>query len=187
MNMNRLHVLAGLAAALAALPAGTAFSGELYKWVDERGVVNYSNQPPAEPQAAGKVATVEDRVSVYSPDPALLRDIEAERRRMSQAASEQPDRPAVVMLGSPAPDPVQPVAYETYYPSEIVYGGFRPRRPLSRIRQIKLPPGATAGAMLGTDLLIPGATTPVPGLRTRAVQPHHGPRNSRLPDELPRR
>jgi hypothetical protein len=189
MKINRLHVLAGLVAALAALPAATAFSAQLYKWVDERGVVNYSNQPPADPQAAAKVATVEDRLSVYTPDPSLVRDIEAERQRMSRAASEKPEprQPAVALLG--APPAVAPPAYESYpvaYPYEVFYGGFRPHRQ-RRVPQIQLPPGAIAGAMLGTDLLIPGATTPIPGIRTRAVQPRHGPRNSRLPEELPLR
>jgi hypothetical protein len=38
---------------------------ETYKWVDERGVVNYSNTPP--PSAAKSVATIAERVSTYEP------------------------------------------------------------------------------------------------------------------------
>lgn len=42
---------------------------QTYKWVDERGVVNYSNvKPPARPAQA---LPIEDRVSVVSPDPNL--------------------------------------------------------------------------------------------------------------------
>ena len=48
---------------------------QLYKWVDERGVTNYSNQPPADPKAAKTVRPVEDRLSVYSPDQGMVQAI----------------------------------------------------------------------------------------------------------------
>ena len=51
---------------LALAPAAQA---ETYKWVDERGVVNYSNTPP--PAAANAPQQVADRVSTYQTDPAL--------------------------------------------------------------------------------------------------------------------
>ena len=55
-----------LAPILALAPAAQA---ETYKWVDERGVVNYSNTaPPA--KTAQKIA---DRVSTYETDPMLKR------------------------------------------------------------------------------------------------------------------
>jgi hypothetical protein len=42
---------------------------QTYKWVDERGVVNYSNvKPPTRPAQA---LPIEDRVSVVAPDPNL--------------------------------------------------------------------------------------------------------------------
>jgi len=63
-------------AMLAAVPA----PAQVYKWVDERGVVNYSNQPPVSPGTGGPPELVEDRVSVYTPDQALLQAIESERR-----------------------------------------------------------------------------------------------------------
>ena len=50
-----------------------ASAQQLYKWVDERGVTNYSNHPPADPKTAKNVRPVEDRLSVYSPDPGLVR------------------------------------------------------------------------------------------------------------------
>jgi hypothetical protein len=44
---------------------------ETFKWVDEKGVVNYSNSPPPAGRARQGVATVEDRVSTYESEPAL--------------------------------------------------------------------------------------------------------------------
>jgi hypothetical protein len=49
---------------------------ETYKWVDERGVTNYSNSPPANLKLAKKTQVVEERLSVYTPDPGLLRAIQ---------------------------------------------------------------------------------------------------------------
>jgi hypothetical protein len=54
--------------ALAFLTLSTAHA-ETYKWVDEKGVVNYSNTPP--PAAAKAAQTVAERVSTYELDPAL--------------------------------------------------------------------------------------------------------------------
>jgi len=49
---------------------------ETYKWVDERGVTNYSSSPPADVKRAKKVQVVEERLSIYTPDPALSRAIQ---------------------------------------------------------------------------------------------------------------
>ena len=53
--------------ALALLVLAPGLHAETYKWVDERGVVNYSNVPPATQKA--KAAPIEDRVSVVPRDP----------------------------------------------------------------------------------------------------------------------
>ena len=58
-----------LALALTLIPAVHA---ETYKWVDEKGVVNYSNTPPS---AAKNIQPVADRISTYDPDPRLQRAI----------------------------------------------------------------------------------------------------------------
>lgn len=59
--MRRLLALAFLLASVA--------HAETYKWVDERGVVNYSNAPPT---AAAKAAQpIAERVSTYETDPSL--------------------------------------------------------------------------------------------------------------------
>ncbi|TMH84865.1 MAG: DUF4124 domain-containing protein [Betaproteobacteria bacterium] len=49
---------------------------ETYKWVDEKGVTNYSSSPPANAKLAEKTQVVEERLSVYTPDPGLLRAIQ---------------------------------------------------------------------------------------------------------------
>lgn len=59
--MRRLLALAFLAA--------SAAHAETYKWVDQNGVVNYSNTPP--PAAAKNAQTITERVSTYELDPAL--------------------------------------------------------------------------------------------------------------------
>jgi uncharacterized protein DUF4124 len=68
-----------LALAAAALALCAPASAQTFKWVDEKGVVNYSNNPPpaAAASAARKAAqvteVVEDRLSTYESDPALQR------------------------------------------------------------------------------------------------------------------
>jgi hypothetical protein len=59
-----------LALALVLTPVAHA---ETYKWVDEKGVVNYSNTPPT--SAAKTIRPVADRISIYAPDPSLQRAI----------------------------------------------------------------------------------------------------------------
>jgi len=49
--------------------AGGPACAQIYKWVDEAGKTHYSDQAPA---SGTKVGTVADRISVYTPDPALL-------------------------------------------------------------------------------------------------------------------
>ena len=49
---------------------------ETYKWVDEKGVTNYSSSPPASAKLAEKTKVVEERLSIYTPDPGLLRAIQ---------------------------------------------------------------------------------------------------------------
>src|SRR5262245_38662861 len=78
------HALAPIGYLLACVTllgaASPALSAQLYKWVDERGVTNYSSQPPADPGAAKNLGPVEGNLSVYSPDPALTRAVAASRQ-----------------------------------------------------------------------------------------------------------
>lgn len=73
-------MLVVLAAALAAPQAAFA---QPYKWVDERGVVNYGDAPPANAKNARRLDTASAPLSVVS---GLARDvIERERERALQA------------------------------------------------------------------------------------------------------
>lgn len=54
-----LTILLGLSAAQVA-------AGQMYRWVDERGVVQYSDQPP--PPRARKVETIRPRANVVEAD-----------------------------------------------------------------------------------------------------------------------
>lgn len=89
-----MRILFAMLAALAGLLVGVSAHAQLYKWVDESGVTNYSNQPPVSPGAAKKLEVVADRVSVYTPDPSLKGAIEAERqgRGVSARMTEQDRR-----------------------------------------------------------------------------------------------
>ncbi|MCC6473250.1 MAG: DUF4124 domain-containing protein [Burkholderiales bacterium] len=71
MRVDLPHIGIGrsllIAAACAASWSITA-AAEVYKWVDERGVVNYSGTPPGSGNAA-KAMAVPERVSSYTPPP----------------------------------------------------------------------------------------------------------------------
>ena len=164
--MNPLFTLRTSALLLALLAPAAGFA-QLYKWVDERGVVNYSNQPPADARGSQRVEQVKDSgVSVYTPDAALQRDIEADKeraRRAEQEAAQAPRQPAVASLNAPAPAPgsVPVIIQEEIFP----YPYYGPARHLRRWRharpvpQIDLPAGATAGQMAGPNPIQPGLSS----------------------------
>jgi len=85
---NGIRMLFMLIAAAASLPA----SAELYRWVDERGVTNYSNERPPATATAKKLTNVADKVSVYTPDEQLIKAVKAMRERSLQTAAE-PEAP----------------------------------------------------------------------------------------------
>jgi hypothetical protein len=68
---------------LAAIPA----HAQVYKWVDEHGVTNYSSEPRADRNARVKPSTVADRISVYAPEPGLQRAINANSLGKDQVLS----------------------------------------------------------------------------------------------------
>ena len=85
MNCNRLLAVA-CSLALSSL-AGIAqaeqvagYRAETYKWVDDKGVTNYSNAPPPSAKSAKALKTVEERISVYQHDPNLGRLADIHRR-----------------------------------------------------------------------------------------------------------
>ncbi len=62
----------------------TAAAGTSYKWVDDNGVVNYSNTPPPEKFARAKV--VGERISVVPSDPSFGAAVAAMNARAAQRA-----------------------------------------------------------------------------------------------------
>jgi len=180
------------AAALAPLPGVCA---QIYKWVDERGVINYSNHQPARATVPGKVEVVENNISVYSPDAALIRAVDAFRMRSNGigAKAAAPAAPPTHDYSAPVHVPV-PVAsdpcgeyraagcnefYTDIYPYAPVIGYGPHHRRHKRIPQVRLRPGAIAGQVVGMDGFIPGNSANArrfgpapfrPGLR-HAVEP----------------
>lgn len=74
----------GLRSALLLTALGVALSAgaQTYKWVDERGVVTYSNTPP--PATGGqpkRIDAVAERVSVYTPDAELQQAMKSDSGR----------------------------------------------------------------------------------------------------------
>ncbi len=157
---------------VATLAAAPGFA-QLYKWVDERGVTNYSNQPPTDPGAAKKLRPVEDRISVYAPDKALMQAVEAFRQRMDQASAErirslerelEAERLARQYAAAQAQATYDPCLggvncnglYSGYYPYSpaVVFVPVR-HRPRS-IVQPQLIPGTIAGNATGMNGMIAG-------------------------------
>lgn len=107
--MGIRRVLAVVALALAAPVAAQA---PLYKWVDERGVVNYGDTPPVN---AKKISQLDEATSSLSVVPglsreelALARERDAEARiarleRELQEARERPAPPAAPVYDTPLP------------------------------------------------------------------------------------
>ena len=86
-----------LAAVLATAPASAA----LYKWVDEGGVTNYSNERPADPKARQKMGRIENRMSSYTPDQRTLKATEIMRNRLNQTLGTRPAEPPPVAYEMP--------------------------------------------------------------------------------------
>jgi len=70
-----LRILIGLLVAAAPLA-----HAETYKWVDERGVVNYSNTPPATGTTPKVAQAIPDRISSYTTDPQTSNAVDVYRR-----------------------------------------------------------------------------------------------------------
>jgi uncharacterized protein DUF4124 len=173
-TMRSLAPIGYLLACVALLDASPAWSAQLYKWVDERGVTNYSNQPPADAEAARNLGPVEGNLSVYSPDPALTRAVAASRQDSynrglaervdyleRELAAERQARqyaPPAVALSVPCQSGDCYGNYATsYYPAGIAGGGFFPAgHKHKRLLPAQLPVGATAGNVVGMSGFIPG-------------------------------
>jgi hypothetical protein len=108
---------------------------ETYKWVDERGVTNYSNNPPPAAKSAKAVQQVEERISYYEPDPGL-KAAAARPLRPSFSEAEWLQRQQIMAMRTAYPDCSWPYSTagcgngqysDAYYPAyPIVVGARRP-------------------------------------------------------------
>jgi hypothetical protein len=156
----------------AAIFSASTACAQIYKWVDENGVTNYSHQRPTDAKAPRQVEVVENNISVYTPDPSLVRAVDAFRMRSNElglnAAAPAVSHPNqyVMPVYVPVPVPSDPCAgyrsahcgefYTGYYPYAPVVGHRRFRHRNTAIPQIRLEPGAIAGQVVGTGGYIPG-------------------------------
>lgn len=173
--------------ALSALLVVTASdaSAELYRWTDEKGVVNYSNALPPKSKARD-VALVENRLSTYTPDKDVIEAMQSARelRRSASARAggssdadiERGARPHVAVLGPAPATRYDPCAGSTdvncqsafpYDAAPLFVGHQR----VPRFLQRQLPPGAIAGQVVGSDGFIPGLSAQAQALAPdRAVR-----------------
>jgi hypothetical protein len=132
---------------LALVLASAPVSAELYKWIDERGITNYSGEPPPAAATANKLSRVENKLSVYTPDDAVLQATKAVRERAIKALSEpEPVRSPVTRIAVEQSGYEQCISsgrigcddlYPNYYPAAYLpVGGY----PLRRIPPARLLP-----------------------------------------------
>jgi hypothetical protein len=108
---------------LAAAPLAQA---DTYKWVDERGVVNYSNTPPAAGATPAVAQAIPDRISSYSADPQTNNAVEVYRRLDANQQEWLQRQQIMAMQAASAPAP-SPAYSDYYYPG---YGYVSSRRAL---------------------------------------------------------
>ena len=132
-------------AILLLLAAAAPAAAESYKWVDDKGVVNYSNTPP--PEKFAKAKPVQDRISVMPSDPTLGAAVAAMNARAAQrAAYDEADWQArqhymaMARMNTPNPygsygtayDPYA-VPYAPYYPTFVPVYAVRRASHFSRV------------------------------------------------------
>ena len=124
--------------ALAFLVASAAHA-ETYKWVDEKGVVNYSNTPP--PAAAKAPQAIAERVSTYETDPSLRQAVAYRGQSPYELMLQQEwlqrqrlmaERQNVQTIYE---NPVDPLYYRSSYPGYYY--------PVSTVRQVHRRPVAS--------------------------------------------
>lgn len=162
------HASIGLLIAIVATIAAAPSYGQVYKWVDSNGRVNYSGEPPADAAASKTLKVVEPNISVYTTDESLKQAMEENRQRKNYAVAPDPvyaaaARPTCAdygMIASPQggcqPADYGASDYYPYYPyaSAVVHSRFR-RHP-ALLAQAQIPPGTIAGNVVGMKGYIPG-------------------------------
>ena len=141
--------------ALVLILATTAMApvyAQTYKWVDARGVVNYSNVPP--PARPVQATLIEDRVSVMPPDPnlaAATAAAQAQSARQAEYAHQEwlarqqsmMQAQALAAMYTPAADYV-PSYYGYGYAAPFVAGRVIRRPPVKRAVAHPIPERAAA-------------------------------------------
>src|SRR5436190_21422985 len=125
-----------------ALPA----RADLYKWVDEKGVTNYSSTPPGAKARAATVA--QDRVSVVPADPSWKEAAAVSAARPDYAGEEWLQRQRLMALKESTTATAYPYP-DTYYPGYGYTAYGYPVYPSARPRPIRAsfaPPVATPRA-----------------------------------------
>jgi hypothetical protein len=171
-----------LFAALIAL-APLSAKADLYRWMDEKGGINYSDRAPPKSSSVKDVSIVENRLSVYTQDRATMEKVRRARERADSmagagyAGGPVPERYAVGY--PPMMPPASGVAYDpclagddahcygfpVYYSAPVFFG--RPRG--TRFNQPHLPRGATAGNAVGPTGFIPGLSAQAQALASTPV------------------
>lgn len=149
---------------LLALLAATspALGGEIYRWVDEQGVTNFSQTPPDDPVQDARVLHLNPLSTIPSVDVTALLEVaerlEASRlaREQARAAQRQATREARLQ------EQETPPVITTYQPPVLLHTGFRtPRHLYPHFRPIeKLPPRQPHRNESGPDLVPAVASGP---------------------------
>jgi hypothetical protein len=115
-TMRARSILVFALGCLFALPLAT--QAALYKWVDENGVVNYGDTPPAGTKEARQLDEATSSLSVF---PGMSKDELARlRARDEQARIERLEREvAELRARPPAPAPVYDAQAPTYVPAYV--------------------------------------------------------------------
>jgi hypothetical protein len=164
------HTLALAAILLAVAPLTEA---QVYKWVDDKGVVNYGNKPPATSRGGKAPSVVEDRVSVYSPDPTVVQATQNARDRSGLPSTSgalpspaPPARASGPAFSAAAPTPPPTAAYDPCAnPADVScvgspgYDGYARRHRPPNLVQPQLQPGAIAGNVNAGNGYIPGLSS----------------------------
>lgn len=156
-----MHTLFKLSVLLAASLVGAPASAQLYKWVDARGVTNYSSERPADSQSAKQLTQIENKVSFYTPDAPVMQAVKALQERRNKALSEpEPERQAVHVIGALPQSPYDlclasglsgcgdPYSNNTYYPAYFPGAVVRRGNPVHPTRFLAPPPVVASRALL---------------------------------------
>jgi uncharacterized protein DUF4124 len=111
-------------ASLASLSA----SAQVYRWVDEHGRTNYSDNPPDTVKAIGGVVQNLNRISVYTPEKSLTDAVVAFRSQINASAAarrQEDERMALMRMQLAAQTAAQPSPCDSRDPyCDSGYGGY---------------------------------------------------------------